>query len=317
MLKIGVIGYEGHGQAFTEALNGTDLGEKLGMKVTRVWQDPLVKQSYQNMLAAREKLGFQVVKERSDLEKESDGIIVGEERPARYLELARPFLEKKIPTFVNRPVGPNVGDAAAVFYLARKYQAPLLTGSSLVFDPVVRMLRNEIENYQPVQLFYATCPTPYVNFYLPHIISVVVTVFGPGIAHVKCLALEWDEPGWTCKNGIIAYLEYNEKSKCPSAHGIIAQVVDRVKQWYGFRLKVFGAGESPEYNTYQSHGWQEILEAFKEVIMTKSSIVPEDEALEVPKVYYAILRSAEQNRTVELKEFDAEIKERIEKLELE
>jgi len=311
VLKLGVAGYEGHGQAFTEALNGTELGDKLGMKVAVIWQDPDNKKSHENMLSASDKLGFQVAHTLKELEEGNDGIIIGEERPTRYLELAKPFMQKKLPTFINRPVGASVGDAGAIFHMAKNYRTPILTGSSLVFDPVVRNLITEVEAFKPIQLFYDTGPTNFVNFYLPHVISVAVTVFGAGVLQVRCLALEWDEPGWTCKGSIIASVEYSDKAKYPGLHGIIAQVPDPVKNWYGFRLKVFGAGESQEYNTYQSHGWQEILEAFKQVIETKKPVIPEEEAMEVPKIYYAILRSASERRPIQLSEFDDEIKDRI------
>ena len=78
MLKLGVVGYEGHGQAFTEGLNGTELGDKLGMKVAMVWQDPDNKKSHENMLSASDKLGFRVAHTLKELEEGNDGIIIGE-----------------------------------------------------------------------------------------------------------------------------------------------------------------------------------------------------------------------------------------------
>jgi len=52
-----------------------------------------------------------------------------------HLQLARPFLQKGIPTFVDKPFASTLADAKAMVALARKHKTPLMNASILSYVP--------------------------------------------------------------------------------------------------------------------------------------------------------------------------------------
>ena len=94
-LRIGVVGYEGHGALFTRELNA-GLGPKIGLVVSHVWhREPIPQEE-------REKYGFAVVPSPEAMIGKVDGIFIAEPLPFRYPELAAPFIKAGVRTFVAR-----------------------------------------------------------------------------------------------------------------------------------------------------------------------------------------------------------------------
>ena len=89
-LKMGVVGYEGHGSLFTKELN-SGLGEKIGLVVTHVWhRDPIPPDD-------QRKYGFSAVAAPGDMIGKVDGVFIAETLPFRYPELAAPFHQSRRP----------------------------------------------------------------------------------------------------------------------------------------------------------------------------------------------------------------------------
>lgn len=66
-----------------------------------------------------------------------------------HLKLARPFLKKGMPTFVDKPFALTLKDAKAIVALARKHRAPLFNSSILSQVPAADAFRKRLDEILP------------------------------------------------------------------------------------------------------------------------------------------------------------------------
>jgi len=60
-----------------------------------------------------------------------DGVMIDDFDAVAYnYKLAQPYLEAGMPTFINRPFADSIRKARGMLDLAKKYNAPIMTGSS-------------------------------------------------------------------------------------------------------------------------------------------------------------------------------------------
>lgn len=69
---------------------------------------------------------------------------------ADHLKLATPGLEKKVPTFIDRPFARTVKDAKALVSLARRKRTPLLSCSHLRLLPHVERFKSRFAELDPI-----------------------------------------------------------------------------------------------------------------------------------------------------------------------
>ncbi len=72
-----------------------------------------------------------------------------------HLKLARPFLEKRIPLFIDKPFAGTLADAQAIVKLAVEYETPLYSASLLSWIPAMKQFRRRFEEIDPVGLVVA------------------------------------------------------------------------------------------------------------------------------------------------------------------
>ena len=104
-----------------------------------------------------------------------------------HLKLATPFLEKGIPTLIDKPMAATLKDAVAIVELARKHNAPLMSSSILAYC-------DEVEN---LKARYRELPGPVTRGVVNgcngglggiiHGLTLGHTVFGPGVESVECM----------------------------------------------------------------------------------------------------------------------------------
>ena len=68
---------------------------------------------------------------------------------ADHLELARPFLKRGIPTFVDKPFASNLKDAKAIVRLARTHKTPLFSSSILSETPAADAFKSRFQEITP------------------------------------------------------------------------------------------------------------------------------------------------------------------------
>ncbi len=115
------------------------------------------------------------------LVKESDAVHVEHADYRRALELARPALEMGKPVFINRPFAYTIADAEEVVRLAKAYKAPLMSASTLEFQPEVAEMQKFAQEKGPIRAYEAYCPEQHFTWMFPHVINYAHAAFGGGI----------------------------------------------------------------------------------------------------------------------------------------
>lgn len=301
-LRLGVVGYEGHGSVWTNDLNG-GVGDKIGMKVTKLWhREPIPEET-------RTKYGFEVVSKPEDLVGQVDGVIIAEELPHRYRELAEPFIRAGMKTFLNRPLAGSAKDADALLRLSRECKNPIFAASLLAVDPDVFKAREERTKFEPLKVVNVTGPSNHFWWYVPHAISALVTVLGPGIEEIQTHDFAWDQKDVTFANPLIIFYRYAKDSPVGPVRGTI-QVVPCIQpdDWYGFRMKMYGHKESPEYSFMQpkpnESTWMPVYQAMSAFFREGKRPLSDQELFEVPLVLDMIKKSGLEKRPVLRKEYE-------------
>lgn len=300
-LIIGVVGYEGHGSVFADELNA-GLGDTIGLKVGYVWHNA-------PMDAAKvERLGFKVVETPEEMIGKIDGVLITEELPHRYRELAEPFIRAGVRTFLNRPLAASAEDAAAILRLARECNNPVFSASALSVSPAVISLREERKQFEPLKVVNVTGPSNHFWWYVPHAISALVSALGPGVEEVFAHDFAWDTEELTIKNPLVVYFRYGAASAVGPVRGTV-QIVPQTqdKDWYGFRLKLYGHNESPEYDLFKAppgeSPWMPMYQSLIAFFRDGTRPLTDAQLLEVPLILDMVRKSGIEHRAVARSEY--------------
>jgi len=288
-LRIGIIGCSEstHGKAWAELLV-TPEGRRFGLLPARVWDaDPAAAE------ALARTVGAIAVGDSRDAGSDVDGILITEPLPHRYLELGRPFLQAGRRVFFNRPFAGNVAEAKEIIGLARRHGAKIYSASALFHTTAGEAARRRLPEIAPVRLFNVTGASDHIWFYLPHAIACLVSVLGTGIARVQSVSLEWraDAPLHAVAPAVI-YVEYGPEAPTGAARGVV-EMIGPESPWYGFNLKLFGAGTEADEVRFEVT-YDLLLETMAAFFRTGLEPVPHDIILEQTAVFHAALESARQ-----------------------
>jgi predicted dehydrogenase len=302
-LRLGIVGYEGHGRLFTEELNG-GLGAKIGLVVTQVWhREPIPQEE-------KEKYGFAVVPSPEAMIGKVDGVFIAETLPFRYPELAAPFIRAGVRTFLNRPLAASAEAAAGLIKLGRDAGNPILAASALAVDPRVLEIRKARAEFAPLKIVNVTGPSDHFWNYVPHLISALVGVLGPGIEEVQAHDLSLEPGGITVRNPLVVFFRYGADSEAGPVRGTLQMVSGgQPGDWYGFRIKLFGRKESPDYELFQTpdgeSAWLPLYRVLIDFFKQGKRPLSDPELLEVPLVLDMIKKSGQERRPVFRSEYKA------------
>jgi len=104
-----------------------------------------------------------------------------------HIKLARPFLEKGIPTFVDKPFGVNYKDACKLIELAKKNRTIVMSCSLLEYNPTAKLFRNRFKEIDPVNLVVAKGVGGAGLAGVIHGIALVRNLLGDGVEWVQAL----------------------------------------------------------------------------------------------------------------------------------
>jgi len=116
-----------------------------------------------------------------ELARECDCIHIEHADYRKALELARPGLEMGKPTFINRPFAASIDDAEEIVRLARKYDAPLMSASSLEFGGEIPDIHAFLEENGPLRAYEAYGPEAHFTWHFPHVVNYTHAALGGGI----------------------------------------------------------------------------------------------------------------------------------------
>ncbi len=240
--------------------------------------------------------GVEVARSLDELARGVDAVWLGDAsgRGEDHLELVAPGLQRRLPTFCDKPIGGTVEGTKAILDLARKHGAPLMSSSLFRHqwgtEQALR-LRDSGE-LGKLETVIAGMHAPYTAdgwaVYAHHPVWTAVTLAGPGIDAVSLLVRE----------GMgFAVLRYPDRKP--------------VQVWYGRPDIGARYSVSTAYFTRGTYEWTSAIEGnwapghhyemfrmaatFREMVRTGKEPVPHPEILTVTAAVRAGLRSAAQD----------------------
>ncbi|MFA6470894.1 MAG: FlgD immunoglobulin-like domain containing protein [Candidatus Latescibacterota bacterium] len=177
MLKIGQLGLGSHGFVGSFLSPPADMAGKIKAYPYAVWDD------YPGVaVAMKNSMGFQkVIDDPAQLVNESDVVHVEHSDYRKVLELARPALEQGKPVFINRPFAYTIAESEEIVRLAKEHNAPLMSASSLEFQPEVALMQQFMKDKGPIRAYEAYCGEQHFTWMFPHVINYAHAAFGGGI----------------------------------------------------------------------------------------------------------------------------------------
>lgn len=125
-----------------------------------------------------------------------DGVLITSIDGRVHLEQARPFIERGIPTFIDKPLTCSPAQAREIQALAEERAGAVFSSSSIRFDPAVVSAAKRghaiatVDVYGPAPLE----PTnPGLYWYGIHAVEMLYTLMGPGCRRLCCCLGERSE----------------------------------------------------------------------------------------------------------------------------
>ena len=224
---------------------------------------------------------------------------------ADHLELARPFLEKGIPCFVDKPFALGLADAQVMVELAQQHGTALMSASLLSRTETGDLFRNRIaELIEPGMLVVKGAG--YRQGAVIHGVSLGLAMFGGGVKSVECMGMR---PGDIEEHWNLANPDYClEHILLHYPDGRQALVMNT--GWYPptseFYCSVYsrqGVIHSPGIGDreFLSAG-APIIRLFREMVRTGQPVIPYDDILEPIAIIDAALLAQKEGRRVALEE---------------
>lgn len=286
-VRIGLIWPDSsHGDRFPELCNLP--AEKFpglhvdGARVVAVWG----KDAGRNLtLAATYGIDLIAAKPEDMLGK-IDLAIVMSRNGALHLELARPFLQAGVPTFVDKPLANSLADCRAISNLARKHATPMTSFSTLRIARATQTMKaqqlNALERFTFGQF---TGPGQLENeyggliFYGVHAAELALEFMGPGAEEVICAA----------HGGNVAALVHWGDERSATVN-----VLGNAK--YVFHVSLFGPGGNFAAVPDSTNLYHDGLEMVVEMARTRKEPLPHEVFMESTALVEAMNASLKSGR---------------------
>ena len=290
-MRFGLVGVNtSHAGVFAGLFNGTagDAGTLPaldGGQVVAIWGEP---RADAEALATKHGIAS-IVDEPTAMIGEIDAVLVVDDTGggASHAELARPFLEAGLPTFIDKPMTLEIGDAVALFDLAEERGAPLMSSSALRYAAEVIDLQSRLAEIGPISSIVSVGPGDWY-YYGVHAVEMYQTILGGGAS-----------AGWVQRHAFdqrdVVVVGYD--------HGPSVVVETLRDASYVFHLTVYGANGWTDCDVTDHHAfYRNLMAAALEMAQTGRSPVSRAQTLDVLGVLQAGVRSAETGARVELSE---------------
>jgi len=194
MLKLGIVGLDGHGPVFANVVNGPDPKVE-GARVVAAMPVPSAMIPDEKLRENVEKtraLGIEILDDPKELASRVDGVLILHDDGSKHLELAKRFAPFGKPMFVDKPFETTAEKARALVDECRHYSTPVLSASSLRFskeltEALVSDGGGAITSamaYSP----YSPKPTmPGWIYYAVHCVEPLFQILGKGCTQLSCL----------------------------------------------------------------------------------------------------------------------------------
>lgn len=148
--RVGIVGTDNsHAAIFSQIANGVDQANYVpGFEVTHLFG----LDSKRNQEVAEKGKISNIVSKPSEMLGKIDVAFVEFRHGGLHLKYAKPFIEKGIPVFVDKPLAASTVDARKVLQLAKKKRIPFTSFSTLRFAAAVQEFKSLVSAEQPVYL---------------------------------------------------------------------------------------------------------------------------------------------------------------------
>jgi predicted dehydrogenase len=197
VIKLGLVDFDtSHAVSFTQKLNHVDAPDDQlvdGATVVAGWpgqsrHSPDRVRGYTQQLAD---YGITIVDEMTDLIGMVDGIIIHANDGSVHLQRAAPFIEARIPCYIDKPFTCSVADAVALADLAETHDVPIFSTSPQRYVPQVPDVLQDASVGRIIGA-YTTSPAhehkvnPGLFNYGVHGVELLYSFMGPGCERLSC-----------------------------------------------------------------------------------------------------------------------------------
>lgn len=297
MIRLGIVDFDtSHVVEFTKRLNHVAIDEDQWVKGAKVvagvpGRSEISPDVIPKNLETLKGYGIEILKDPSDLFGKVDAVLIESVDGSVHLDRAMPFLQKGMPTYVDKPFACSLADAKALARVAMEKHIPLMSSSSLRYAPeVVAAAAGKGPAGAIIGVStYGPAPThprnPGLFHYGIHPVEMLFTLMGAGCKRVTCLS----EPGADVVTGVWS------DGRVASVRGIRAG-----KQDYGFT--VFGEKGVQTLGVSTKYIYRELLKKIVGMFETRQIPIDLRETLEIVAFIAAARLSAEAGGTpVEIK----------------
>jgi len=193
--RIGMIGLDtGHCMAFTQALNASDAGDKyLGYKVVAAYPKgtELIKEWKDSIPKITEEMkgqGVEITDSMEALLNKVDVVLITCIDGNKHLELATPVIKAGKPLFIDKPFTASYKDARAIVELAKEYNVPMFSASSLRYMENVGNITETVGKVIGIDTFGPAHIEPHhpdLIWYGIHGIEILFAIMGAGCKSVQ------------------------------------------------------------------------------------------------------------------------------------
>ncbi|MGI5819868.1 MAG: Gfo/Idh/MocA family protein [Armatimonadota bacterium] len=151
-----------------------------GARITRLW-DP----DHERAERMARVFGIETVCDSyEELADDVDAGIIGEDTRFDKLPYARPFLERGLPCYLDKPLALRADEAREIVAVAGRHGAPLLSCSGWRFCDGARSLREQMPAIGGAQLLIGVVAIARFDVYAIHSVEMALGLMGSGVVGV-------------------------------------------------------------------------------------------------------------------------------------
>ena len=205
MIRLGIVDFDtSHAVEFTKRLNHIDIAEDQWVEGAKVvagvpGTSKISPETIPKNTETLKKYGVTLYDDPADLFGKVDAVLIEAVEGSVHLARAMPFLEKGMPTYVDKPFTCSLADAKELIKTAEMKHIPLMSSSSLRYAPeVVAAVGGKGKTGAIIGVTtYGPAPThprnPGLFHYGIHPTEMLFTLMGPGCQRVSCMSTEGAE----------------------------------------------------------------------------------------------------------------------------
>ena len=192
MIRLGIVDFDtSHAVEFTKRLNHVDIAEDHWVDGATVvagvpGTSAIAPESIPKNVIALKKYGVAILDDPSELFGKVDAVLVESVDGSVHLARALPFLERGMPTYVDKPFACSLADARELIRVAAANHVPMMSSSSLRYAPEVVAARADGGTVGDIlgASTYGPAPThprnPGLFHYGIHPVEMLYALMGPG-----------------------------------------------------------------------------------------------------------------------------------------